>query len=99
MVNYWYKNAVIYSLDIKSFADGNGDGIGDLAGLIQKLDYLACLGINCIWLQPLHPSPWKDAGYDVTDHYAIDERLGSLQEFTRMVELAGERGIRIMIDL
>lgn len=99
MVNYWYKNAVIYSLDIKSFADGNGDGIGDLAGLMQKLDYLACLGINCIWLQPLHPSPWKDGGYDVADHYAIDERLGSLPEFIKMTELARERGIRIMMDL
>ncbi len=99
MTKYWYKNAIIYSLDVKSFRDSNGDGIGDLTGLMQSLDYLACLGINCIWMLPFYSSPLKDAGYDVTDHCQVDERIGSLQEFVLLVEMAKDRGIRIMIDL
>lgn len=99
MTKYWYKNAIIYSLDVKSFIDSNGDGIGDLAGLAASLDYLACLGINCIWMLPFYPSPLNDAGYDVTDQYNVDERIGSLQEFVLLTEQAKERGIRIMIDL
>jgi maltose alpha-D-glucosyltransferase/alpha-amylase len=99
MTKYWYKNAIIYSLDVKSFIDSNGDGIGDLAGLAGALDYLACLGVNCLWLLPFYPSPLEDAGYDITDHYDVDERIGSLQEFVLLTEQARERGIRIMIDL
>ncbi|MCF6404632.1 alpha-amylase family protein [Chitinophaga filiformis] len=99
MTNYWYKDAIIYSLDVKSFIDSNGDGIGDLAGLMQGLDYLTCLGINCIWMLPFYPSPLEDAGYDITDYYNVDERIGSLQEFVRLAEQAKERGIRIMADL
>jgi maltose alpha-D-glucosyltransferase/alpha-amylase len=99
MTKYWYKNAIIYSLDVKSFRDSNGDGIGDLTGLMQSLDYLACLGINCIWMLPFYSSPLKDAGYDVTDHCQVDEKIGSLQEFVLLVEMAKDRGIRIMIDL
>jgi maltose alpha-D-glucosyltransferase/alpha-amylase len=99
MTKYWYKNAIIYSLDVKSFIDSNGDGIGDLAGLTGGLDYLACLGVNCIWMLPFYPSPLEDAGYDITSHYDIDPRLGTLQEFVLLLEEAKERGIRIMIDL
>lgn len=99
MTKYWYKNAIIYSLDVKSFRDSNGDGIGDLGGLMQSLDYLACLGINCIWMLPFYPSPLKDGGYDIIDHYNVDERIGTLQEFVHFVEMAKERGIRIMTDL
>lgn len=99
MTKYWYKHAIIYSMDVKSFIDSNGDGIGDLAGLTAGLDYLACLGINCIWLLPFYPSPLKDGGYDITDHYNVDERLGTLQEFVLLLERAKEHGIRIMIDL
>ncbi|HWI04080.1 MAG TPA: alpha-amylase family glycosyl hydrolase, partial [Acidimicrobiales bacterium] len=77
----WYKQAVIYCLDVETFQDSNGDGIGDLAGLTSRLDYLARLGVTCIWLNPIHPSPNKDDGYDVADFYAVDPRLGSLGDF------------------
>ncbi|GAA0545985.1 alpha-amylase family protein [Chitinophaga japonensis] len=96
---YWYKNAIIYSLDVRTFKDSNGDGTGDLTGLMQCLDYLAGLGINCLWILPFYPSPGKDGGYDITDHYDVDEKLGTLQEFILLVDKAKELGIRILVDL
>ena len=71
----WWKSAIIYCLDIETYADSNGDGIGDLAGLAARIDYLAELGVNCLWLMPFYPSPDRDDGYDILDFYGVDQRL------------------------
>ena len=73
----WYKNAIIYCLDAETFMDGNGDGVGDFLGLRRRLDYLAGIGVNCIWLLPFYPTPNRDNGYDVKDYYGVDPRYGS----------------------
>ncbi len=99
MERLWHKNAIIYTIDLESFADGNGDGIGDFLGLARKLDYLAGLNINCIWLQPFFPSPWRDHGYDISDYYAVDPRYGTLGDFVEFSQAARDRGIRIIADL
>jgi maltose alpha-D-glucosyltransferase/alpha-amylase len=95
----WYKNALIYEVSVRTFQDSNGDGIGDLAGLIQRLDYLAGLGVTCLWLLPFYPSPNRDDGYDVTDYYAVHPDLGDLGDFVDVVHAAGDRGIRVIVDL
>jgi maltose alpha-D-glucosyltransferase/alpha-amylase len=95
----WYKNAVFYSLDVETFFDTNKDGIGDFPGLIQKLDYIASLGITCIWLLPFYASPNRDNGYDIKDYYAVDPRLGTIEDFKQFVSAARQYGIRIIIDL
>jgi maltose alpha-D-glucosyltransferase / alpha-amylase len=95
----WYDEAVVYCVDVDSFADSNGDGVGDLRGLIGRLDYVSRLGASCLWLNPIHPTPGRDDGYDVADYYAVDERLGSLGDFAELVHEAGNRGIRVIIDL
>lgn len=95
----WWKTAIVYCLDVKTFLDWNGDGCGDLSGLAQRIDYLSSLGVTCIWLMPVHPAGGSDDGYDVIDFYAIDERLGSLGDFVEMVRVADDRGIRVIIDL
>src|SRR3954466_12105159 len=99
MPERWFKQAVIYCVDVETFQDSNDDGYGDLRGLISRLDYLARLGVTCLWLNPIHPTPNRDDGYDVADYYAVDERLGSLGDFAELVLLAKERGIRILLDL
>ncbi|GGM07633.1 alpha-amylase family protein [Nakamurella endophytica] len=99
MSERWYKEAVVYSLQVDSFADSDGDGCGDLRGLISRLDYLARLGVTCLWLNPVHPSPLRDNGYDITDYYGIHPRLGSLGDFAELVLEARERGMRILMDL
>jgi maltose alpha-D-glucosyltransferase / alpha-amylase len=99
MLNSWYKTSIIYGLDVKTFYDSNNDGIGDIRGLIQKLDYLVSLGIDCLWLLPFHPSPKKDNGYDVSDYYSIDPELGSMGDFIQLLHEAKIRGLRIIIDL
>jgi maltose alpha-D-glucosyltransferase / alpha-amylase len=99
MADLWYKNAIIYCLDVDTFADGNGDGIGDFAGLTSKLDYLAGLNVDCVWLQPFHPSPNRDNGYDIIDYYNVDSCLGDLGDFVVFSRRARERGMRVMIDL
>src|SRR5688500_7166330 len=99
MNNAWYKNAVFYSLDVETFYDSNGDGIGDFGGLISKLDYIAGLGANCIWLLPFYPSPNHDNGYDVMDYFSVDDRLGTLGDFSIFLEKAEQLGIRVIIDL
>ena len=99
MSQRWYKEAVIYSLEVETFQDSNGDGWGDLRGLISRLDYLSRLGVTCLWLNPVHPTPNRDDGYDVADYYAVDSRLGSLGDFVDLTLQARERGIRILIDL
>jgi maltose alpha-D-glucosyltransferase/alpha-amylase len=95
----WYKEAVIYCVEVDSFQDSNGDGCGDLPGLTSRLDYLARLGVTCLWLNPIHPSPLRDNGYDVSDYYGVDPRLGSLGDFTELAAQARERGIRLLLDL
>jgi maltose alpha-D-glucosyltransferase / alpha-amylase len=97
--DHWYDKAFIYCLDVETFADSNDDGIGDFRGLMGRLDYLYRLGVTCLWLNPIHPSPRRDAGYDATDFYAVDPRLGSLGDFAELLQQAGDRGIRVMIDL
>ncbi len=95
----WYKNAVVYGLDVATYQDSNGDGIGDFPGLCRRLDYLVDLGVTCVWLLPFFSTPDRDNGYDVMDYFSIDPRLGTLEEFLTFVRGAGERGIRVMIDL
>lgn len=98
-LDVWYKNAIIYSLDVETFQDSDGDGIGDFRGLSSRLDYLAGLGVTCLWLLPFYPTPNRDNGYDVMDYYAVDSRLGSLGDFVECMIRAKERGIRIVVDL
>jgi len=95
----WWKTAVLYCLDVETFMDWNDDGIGDFEGLAHRMDYLHELGITCLWLMPFHPTPDKDDGYDISDFYGIDERLGNLGDFVEMIRMARDRGIRVIIDL
>lgn len=95
----WWKNAVIYSLDVQTFADSNGDGVGDFQGLIENIDHLAGLGVTCIWLMPFFPTPDLDDGYDISDYYGVDPRLGSLGDFTEFIAVAQDRGLRVIADL
>jgi glycosidase len=95
----WWKNAVIYCLDVETFADSDGDGVGDFAGLTERVDYLAGLGVTCIWLMPFYPTADLDDGYDVTDHYGIDPRLGTFGDFTEFMAVAADRGLRVIADL
>jgi trehalose synthase len=95
----WWKNAVFYCLDVETFMDGDGDGCGDFTGLIQQLDYLAGLGVTCLWLMPFYPTPNLDDGYDISDYFAVDPRLGTLGDFVEFIRTAGDRGLRVIIDL
>jgi maltose alpha-D-glucosyltransferase/alpha-amylase len=95
----WWKNAIFYCLDVETFQDSDGDGIGDFRGLAQRLDYLSGLGVTCLWLMPFYPSPNRDDGYDITDYYAVDSRLGSLGDFVEFARTARDRGMRVIADL
>jgi alpha-glucosidase len=95
----WWKNAVIYEIYPRSFQDSNGDGIGDLNGITQRLDYLKDLGVDAIWLTPCYPSPQVDFGYDISDYEKIDPLYGTLQDFDRLVAEAGKRHIRVIMDM
>jgi trehalose synthase len=95
----WWKNAIFYCLDVETFQDSNGDGIGDFRGLSQRLNYLSGLGVTCLWLMPFYPSPNRDDGYDITDYYAVDSRLGSLGDFVEFARTARDRGMRVIADL
>jgi len=95
----WYKDAIIYELPIRSFFDSNDDGIGDLRGVIEKLDYIQSLGVTCLWLLPFFPSPLKDDGYDIADYNAVHRSYGTLDEFRALVSAAHARGLRIIIEL
>ena len=85
----WYKNAVIYCLDVEKYQDANGDGIGDFEGLTRRLDYLAGLGVTCLWLQPFYTSPNRDNGYDVSDYYNVHAKHGSLGDFVNFMNRRG----------
>ena len=95
----WWKNAIVYCLDVDSFLDSDGDGTGDLVGVAERMDYLAGLGVTCLWLQPFYPSPDRDNGYDVTDYYGVDPRFGTLGDVVELVRSAREHGIRVIADL
>jgi len=95
----WYKRAVFYEVLIRGFSDHNGDGTGDIRGLIDKLDYLQWLGVDCIWLLPIYGSPLRDGGYDISDFFAVLPEFGSLGDFVELVEEAHRRGLRIIADL
>jgi maltose alpha-D-glucosyltransferase/alpha-amylase len=95
----WYKNTVIYSLDLESFMDANGDGVGDFEGLMRRLDYLHSLGISTVWLAPIQPTPNRDNGYDISDYYGVDPRHGSSGDFVEFMHQADKRGIKVIVDL
>src|SRR5688572_3929466 len=95
----WWRSGVLYQIYPRSFADSNGDGVGDLQGIIDHLDHLAWLGVDGIWLSPVTPSPNADWGYDVSDYTSIHPELGDLDAFDRLVAEAERRGIRVVIDL
>jgi maltose alpha-D-glucosyltransferase/alpha-amylase len=96
---HWYKDAIIYELHIKAFCDGNGDGIGDFQGLLQKLDYLQELGVTAIWLLPFYPSPLKDDGYDIADYYSINPSYGTIQQFKHLLKEAHKRNLKVITEL
>ena len=95
----WYKNAVFYELYVRAFSDANGDGKGDLKGATQKLDYLQELGVNCLWLLPIYPSPLRDDGYDISDYYNVISDYGTREDLQALVDAAHARGIRVIMDL
>ncbi|MFC3200001.1 alpha-amylase family protein [Parapedobacter deserti] len=95
----WFKKAIVYSLDVRSFKDGNRDGWGDINGLLSKFDYLSQLGVDCIWIAPFYHSHERDDGYDVIDYYHIDPSLGSMEDFELLVEEAKRKDIKIILDL
>jgi maltose alpha-D-glucosyltransferase/alpha-amylase len=95
----WYKDAIFYELHVRAFRDGNGDGIGDFAGLTEKLEYLKDIGVDCLWLLPFYPSPLKDDGYDVADYRAIHPAYGTMADFERFLETAHDHGMRVISDL
>jgi maltose alpha-D-glucosyltransferase/alpha-amylase len=95
----WYKNAIIYCLDVEKFMDSNGDGVGDFEGLSRRLPYLAGLGVTCIWLLPFYTSPNRDNGYDVKDYYSVHDKHGSLGDFVEFMNTAKSLGMRVIVDL
>ena len=99
MLDLWFKNAIIYCLDVETFMDRSGSGVGDFAGLTDRLDHLEGLGVTAIWLNPFYPSPNRDNGYDITDFYGVDPRLGNLGAFVEFARAARNRGMKVMVDL
>ncbi len=95
----WFQRAVFYEVFIRGFFDGNSDGVGDLPGLIAKLDYLQWLGVDCIWLLPFYPSPLRDGGYDISDYYSVHPESGSVDDLRTLLDEAHSRGIRVIADL
>jgi len=96
---FWYRDAIIYQVHIKAFADSNADGIGDFTGFIGKLDYLQQLGVTAIWLLPFYPSPQRDDGYDIADYYSVNPSYDTLHEFRQLLDKAHSRGIRVITEL
>ena len=96
---FWYKDAIIYELHVRAFADSNGDGIGDFAGLLSRLDYLQDLGVTCIWLLPFFPSPLRDDGYDIANYVDVNPSYGTLSDFKLFLDAAHQRNMQVMIEL
>src|SRR5262249_46713693 len=94
----WWRDAVIYQVYPRSFADSNGDGVGDLPGITAKLDYIAALGVDIVWISPFFTSPMKDFGYDVSDYCDVDPLFGTLADFDRLLQRAHELSLKVMID-
>jgi alpha-glucosidase len=99
MTREWWRDSVVYQLYVKSFADSDGDGIGDLDGIVRRLDHIADLGVDGIWLNPCYPSPDRDGGYDVADYLDIDAQYGGLRAFERLRDACHERGLKLLMDL
>src|SRR5689334_12949157 len=97
-MSLWWQRGIVYQIYPRSFMDGNGDGVGDLAGVLERLDYLASLGVDAVWLSPIFPSPMKDFGYDVADYTAVDALFGTLEDFDRLVRAAHARGLKVILD-
>jgi maltose alpha-D-glucosyltransferase/alpha-amylase len=95
----WYKDAIIYELPVRAFADSNGDGIGDFPGLLSRLDYLQDLGVTCIWLLPFFPSPQRDDGYDIANYVDVNPSYGTLNDFKQVLLAAHQRNMQVMIEL
>ena len=95
----WYKDAIIYQIYPRSFCDSNNDGMGDIQGIISKIDYLKNLGINCIWLSPVYDSPQEDNGYDISDYYSIYKPFGTMDDLKELIDKLHENGIRLIMDL
>lgn len=98
-MRYWFKNTIIYSLNVDAFQDGNGDGCGDFIGLRDRLEYLAAIGVKTLWVLPIFKTPYRDNGYDVADYFQIDERLGNMGDFMDFLDMASEHHLRIILDL
>ena len=96
--NDWWREAIIYQVYPRSYLDTNGDGVGDIPGITAKLDYIASLGVNIVWLSPYFKSPMKDFGYDISDYCDVDPLFGTLADFDAMVAKAHSLGLKIMID-
>lgn len=94
----WWKKSVVYQIYPRSFMDSNGDGFGDLQGIIRKLDYLENLGIDVIWLSPVYDSPQQDNGYDIRDYRQMYEKFGTMEDMEELIEKAHDRGIKIVMD-
>ena len=94
----WWRGAVVYQVYVRSFSDGNGDGIGDFAGLMSRLDYIASLGVDAVWLSPIHPTPNRDWGYDVSDYDGVNPEYGTMADFARLLDEAHNRGLKVLTD-
>ena len=99
MSDLWYKDAIFYELHVKAFQDGNGDGVGDFGGLVERLDYIQDLGVTCLWLLPFYPSPLRDDGYDIADYYDVAAAYGTMPDFEAFLREAHRRGLRVIADL
>src|SRR5205814_6505309 len=96
---FWFKDAIIYELHVKTFCDSDGDGMGDFRGLMEKLDYLQELGVTAIWLLPFYPSPMRDDGYDIADYFDVNPNFGTLYDFRAFLDAAHQRNLRVITEL
>src|SRR5689334_20989353 len=94
----WWQSGIVYQIYPRSFMDGNGDGIGDLAGITQRLDYLQWLGIDAVWLSPIYPSPMADFGYDISDYTNVEPLFGTLNDFDELLRQIHARGMKLILD-